>query len=200
MDSDSIIKIIRQRRSVKPDRMRPDSLPRKTIETILETARWAPTHGLTEPWHFSIYQGEARRHLAATLQTLYQSLTSPDAFRPEKLEKLGRNPLLAPAVIVIGLHRDPTGKIPEVEEIAAVACAVQNMHLTASAMGLGAFWSSPPVVDTEPFRQFVGEEIVDRCLGLFYLGWPQEGLVLEGRRTPIEQKSLWHGTPSPSDS
>ena len=30
----------------------------------------------------------------------------------------------------------------QVEEIEAVACAVQNMHLTATARGLGAYWST----------------------------------------------------------
>ena len=186
-----ITEIIRQRRSVKPALMRPDPVPRETIQLLLENASWAPTHGLTEPWRFHIFRGESRRRLAHRLQDLYQRHTPEGSFRPDKWEKLGQNPLRAPTVITIGMQRDPTGRIPEIEEIAAVACAVQNMHLTASALGLGAFWSSPPVIDTPGMREFLGLDEADRCLGLFYLGWPVEGITLESRRSPIDQKSSW---------
>ena len=169
--------------------MRPDPVPREMVELLLENANWAPSHGLTEPWRFHLFSGDSRARLALHLQELYRKHTPADAQRPDKLEKLGQNPLLAPVVITISMHPDPTGKIPEIEEVAAVACAVQNMHLTASALGLGAFWSTPPLVYTDDMRAFLGLELGDRCLGLFYLGWPQEGLVLESRRRPISQKS-----------
>lgn len=192
MEADSITKIIRERRSVKPALMKPDPLSRETIELLLENARWAPTHGLTEPWHFSVFQGTSRHRLAEGLQQLYREQTAPDAFRPEKLAKLGKNPLLAPVVIALGLQRDASGKIPEVEEIAAVACAVQNMHLTAAALGLAGFWSSPPIVYSQAFCDFLGNERIDRCLGLFYLGFPQDDLQLISPRRPIAEKTVWH--------
>lgn len=186
-----ITTIIRERRSVKPALLRPDPVPRETVELLLENANWAPTHGLTEPWRFHVFTGPSREKLAKALQSIYQKHTPTELQRPEKLEKLGKNPLLAPVVITISMHPDPTGKIPEQEEIAAVACAVQNMHLTASALGLGGFWSSPPLVYTEDMRTFLTLPEGDRCLGLFYLGWPQDGVVLESRRGPIAQKSSW---------
>lgn len=191
MTDHPITTIIRERRSVKPALLRPDPVPRETVELLLENASWAPTHGLTEPWRFHIFTGASREKLAKALQSIYQKHTPAGQQRPEKLEKLGKNPLLAPVVITISMHPDPTGKIPEQEEIAAVACAVQNMHLTASALGLGGFWSSPPLVYTEDMREFLTLPKGDRCLGLFYLGWPQEGILLESRRSPIAQKSSW---------
>ena len=36
----------------------------------------------------------------------------------------------------VGFERQEIEKIPEIEELAAVSCAVQNMHLTASALGM----------------------------------------------------------------
>ncbi len=187
-----ITPLIRSRRSVKPTLMCPDPVPRELLEEILENANWAPTHGMTEPWRFQLFVSEgSRQRLAEALQQLYQAHTPEDQFRPEKFEKLGRNPLLAPVIITIGMHPDPTGKIPEIEEIAAVACAVQNMHLTAAAHGLGGFWSSPAVVYTDAMRSFLEMPEGDRCLGLFYLGWPQEGLELASRRGPVAQKSRW---------
>ena len=46
---------------------------------------------------------------------------------------------------VIGI-RDETEKIHEIEEVEAVACAIQNILLTATAYGLGVFWSSPKFI------------------------------------------------------
>ena len=51
--------------------------------------------------------------------------------------------MLSSAIIAVSMKRDVTEKIPEIEEIEAVACAIQNMLLTATAYGLGTFWSSP---------------------------------------------------------
>ncbi len=192
MQHHPITDVIRQRRSVKPALMRPDPIPRETIELLLENAVWAPTHGLTEPWRFLVFEGESRRELAGILQEVYRTTTPEASFRPEKLEKLGRNPLLAPVVIVIVMQPDPTGKIPPTEEVAAVACAVQNMHLTAAAIGLGAFWSSPALIYTDTLRGRLGLDQTDHCLGLFYLGWPKDDVALEGRRTPAHQKCSWH--------
>lgn len=167
---------IRERRTWKPENMDPQrEVPQALLDAMFENANWAPTHGLTEPWRFKVYRGEARGRLADGLQQLYADHTPAGEFRPEKHSKLGRTPLQAPVVIVICMQRQSGGKIPDLEEVAAVACAVQNMHLTASAAGLAAKWSSPPVCYHPAMNQFLGLGSEDRCMGLFYLGWPKEG-------------------------
>ena len=193
-DLDAISRLIRTRRTLKPAAMDPGrSVDRGLLERLLENANWAPTHGATEPWRFHVFAGDSRQQLAAELQRAYRERTPPDAFRPEKFEKLGANPLLAGVVLVICMKRQESGKIPEIEEIEAVACAVQNLHLTASAAGLGAQWSSPPFLyegALHPFLQ-LGER--DRCLGLFYLGWPKAGIPWpQGSRRPASDKTIWH--------
>ena len=191
MHPDPITEIIRQRRSVKPAMMRPDPVPRDTVELLLENASWAPTHGLTEPWHFVVFSGDSRQALATALQTAYRQTTEASQFRPEKHDKLGTSPLQAPTVIAIVMNRQTACKIPEWEDIAAVACAIQNLHLTATALGLGGYWSSSPLVATAPMNQFLELEPPLRCLGLFYLGWPKEGLTLQSQRTPVAEKTRW---------
>ncbi|MEM7387573.1 MAG: nitroreductase [Verrucomicrobiota bacterium] len=187
-----IHEIIRNRRSVKPALMDSErEVSRELIELLLENANWAPNHGHTEPWRFHIYTGSVRQRLADFLPSLYKDKTAPDQFRPEKFEKLGVTPLLAPVVIMICLKRGANPKIPLEEEMEAVACAVQNLHLTASAMGLGGFWSSPPVVYEAEMNAFLGLGKADRCLGLFYVGWPKEGEVFESSRRPIAEKTAW---------
>ncbi len=192
-DLSTLSGIIRQRRSVKPALMDPDKpVDPALLDTLLENANWAPTHGLTEPWRFTVFTGSARQKLAGFLQGLYQVLTPAHAFKKEKLEKLGRNPLLAPVVLAICMQRGNNAKIPELEEVEAVACAVQNLHLSASAAGLGGFWSTPPILSSAEMRAFLGLGDKDACLGLFYLGWPKEGEMLpESRRSPMKDKVTW---------
>ena len=74
------------------------------------------------------------------------------------------NPLLAAVVIVICMKRQESGKIPEIEEIEAVACAVQNLHLTASAAGLATQWSSPSFLYTGALDSFLQLGEQDKCL------------------------------------
>jgi len=192
-DLSTLSGIIRQRRSLKPALMDPDKpVDPALLDTLLENANWAPTHGLTEPWRFTVFTGSARQKLAGFLQGLYQVLTPAHAFKKEKLEKLGRNPLLAPVVLAICMQRGNNTKIPELEEVEAVACAVQNLHLSASAAGLAGFWSTPPILSSAEMRAFLGLGDKDACLGLFYLGWPKEGEPLpESRRSPMKDKVTW---------
>ena len=90
------------------------------------------------------------------------------------------------------MQRGNNAKIPELEEVEAVACAVQNLHLSASAAGLGGFWSTPPILSSAEMRAFLGLGDKDACLGLFYLGWPKEGEMLpESRRSPVNDKVTW---------
>ena len=101
-------------------------------------------------------------------------------------------PLRAPVVMLVWMKRQEIKKINELEEVEAVACAVQNMHLTATALGLGTFWSTPPFIYAPEMNEWLGIGADDRCLGVFYLGhlaesasWPK------GRRGPIEDKIEW---------
>ncbi len=192
-DTETITRIIRGRRSLKPALMDAGrELPRPLLDLLFENANWAPTHGYTEPWRFKVFAGEARQTLASRLAEIYREVTPEAEFRQDKFDKLSRNPTLAGAVVALIMRRGDNPKIPELEEIEAVACAVQNMHLTAAAAGLGAFWSSPPLLDSGAAKRWLGLRDRDRCLGLFYLGWPREGEAWpKGVRKPVEEKVEW---------
>ena len=71
-------------------------------------------------------------------------------------------------VIAICMYNDPTVAIPEWEEVAAVACAVQNMWLSCTALGIGSYWSSPKSIIEA--REFLGLNENENCLGLFLHG------------------------------
>src|SRR5512136_98321 len=47
---------VRGRRSIR--KFRTDAIPRKVLEELLETARWAPSWGNTQPWEIYVITGE----------------------------------------------------------------------------------------------------------------------------------------------
>jgi nitroreductase len=195
---DAISTVIRNRRSLKPADMDPErQVPEDLVWRLLENGTWAPAHGLTEPWRFHVFTGSARARLAEALPKIYQEVTPAAEVREDKLAKLGQNPLLAPVVIACCVEKRGGEKIPFLEEVEAVACALQNVMLSATAAGLGSFWSSPPVLGSAAFGKWLGQGEADLCVGLLYLGWAKEGRAAVAMpRRPVAEKVVWHREPS----
>lgn len=188
--TDAINELIRNRRSVFPNQFSGEIIPDELIRQILENANWAPNHGKTEPWRFFVFKGEGLKSLAKFQSELYREVTPEAEFQQAKFDKLARNPMLASHVIAIAMKRQESGKIPEIEEVEAVACAVQNIYLTATAYGLGGYWGSGGVTYLEEAKEFFGLSADDKLLGFFYLGIPKQAPA-EGHREPWENKVTW---------
>jgi nitroreductase len=157
---------------------------------MLNNAIWAPSHGLTQPWRFVVLQDNALLQLSEVLGNAYLSETPKELQNDKKLIKLINRPKLATAVIALIVDREKDTKISEADDFAAVACAVQNMHLTATAQGIGGFWSSTNMVKTQQFREFISLTEQQVCIGLFYLGYPEIEWP-KGQRKPIEYVTTW---------
>jgi nitroreductase len=190
LDADRITALIRRRRTIKPNQFSDAPIDRRIVLELLENANWAPTHGMTQPWRFTVFTGDSRRQLAEFLASTYQAITPADQFKSNKYEGMKVNATLAAVVIAVGMKRQQIEKISEMDEIKAVACAVQNMHLTAAAYGLGGFWSTNVAAVSERMRDYLGLGPKDRALGLFYLGYPSGEWPTSGR-DPIDTKVSW---------
>ncbi len=182
--------LIRHRRSVFPRQYSGEKIDKGTIEQILENANWAPTHGKTEPWRFFVFAEDGLHKFADFQSEIYKNTTPAEKFTADKYEKMKSDPLRASHIIAIVMQRQKTEKIPEIEEIEAVACAVQNMYLTATAYGLGAYWSSGGATYQEAAKEFFGLGEKDKLLGFFFLGII-ESAVPDVARTPIQEKTTW---------
>ena len=176
--------IIRRRRSIKPELFSGEDIPDGALEQLLENARWAPTHGLTQPWMFKVFRKGGLKKLAEWQAAAYRQKAGEKKFNPKKYEKLRARPVLASAVVAICVKRQETEKIPEVEEVAAVACACQNIFLSASAMGLAVYWGSGGLTYEPEMKEFLGLGPKDQCLGFFYLGMPGRE-VPDSDREPV---------------
>ena len=60
-----INEVIRNRRTIYPKHFSSRKVHREQVEAMLENARWAPTHKMTQPWHFKVFMGEGLQKLAA---------------------------------------------------------------------------------------------------------------------------------------
>jgi len=182
--------LIRNRRSVYPKQYTGNQIDENIIRQILENANWAPNHHKTEPWRFVVFSGEGLKEFADYQSEMYLKNTPKTDFQEVKFEQLKQNPLTASHIIAIGMNRQTKGRTPEIEEVMAVACAVQNMYLTATAYNVGAYWSTGGVTYLEEAKPFFGLEEKDKLLGFFYVGEIAKPSP-DNTRNPIEEKVTW---------
>lgn len=185
-----ITELIRSRRTIYPEQFSSRKVHKEQIELMLNNAIWAPTHGNTQPWRFKVFMDEGRQKLSDFLGKTYLELTPKENQDDMKLAKMITRPLKSSAVIAICMERQPEEKILEIEEIEAVACAVQNLHLTCTAYGIGGFWATPKLIYNERTNEFLGLQQKDKCLGLFYIGYPEIDWP-KAHRKPIEYNTEW---------
>lgn len=182
-------RLMQARRSVFVDQFEPDRvIPDEIIMHALENANTAPTHKLTEPWRFTVFTGQGLNKLATEQAVIYKNFAG-NSFRQSKYEQMQVNPLMCSHVIAIGCKRN-ADLLPEMEEIAAVACAVQNIYLTVTAYGIGGYWSTGTVTFIEEAKPMFNLEPGDKLMGFFYLGYVKIA-SMPARRTPIEEKTIW---------
>jgi nitroreductase len=117
-------------------------------------------------------------------------LTPKEEQKDTKLAKMITRPLKSSVVIAVCMKRQEEEKILEIEEIEAVACAIQNMHLTCTAYGLGGFWATPKLIYHAKMNEFLGIGEKDKCIGLFYIGYPAIEWP-KAHRKPIEYTTEW---------
>ncbi|TVR79328.1 MAG: nitroreductase [Saprospirales bacterium] len=170
-----VIEAIKNRQSVYPKFFNGESVPLGAVEELIEIANTAPTHRLTQPWRFAVFSGDARQRLAKFLSDEYKRLIPPEKYSELKHKKRYDNVVKSSHIIAIIMQRDIEKHVPEWEEIAAVSCAVQNLWIAASAMGYGGYWSTPLEMVGRPAILKLDEG--QRCLGLFYLGNHELGIL-----------------------
>lgn len=184
-----ILELIKTRRAIFPAQFNERIIEKSDIETLLEAANWAPSHKKTEPWRFKIMQGARLEKLGDHLAMTYEAITSEEKYSAFKRNKVKENPAKSAVVIAICMQRDIKERVPEWEEVAATAMAVQNLWLTAHSLGIGGYWSSPGLKDY--MGDFLSLAEGEKCLGFFYLGYVDEAMENTSKRGPLSEKVTW---------
>ena len=185
-----ITDLIKSRRTIYPEQFSDRKVHKEQIELLLNNAQWAPTHGNTQPWRFKVFTEDGLQKLSNFLGETYLKLIPKEDQNDLKLAKLITRPLKSSVVIAICMERQKEEKILEIEEIEAVACAIQNLHLSCTAYGLGGFWSTPKLIYSDEMNEFLKLNPKDKCLGLFYIGYPAIEWP-KAHRKPLEYTTEW---------
>lgn len=190
-DTNVINKLIRERRSIFPRDYTGEKVDDAIVEQILFNATWAPTHKMTQPWRFMVFSGDGLKKLAEFQAACYKEVaTAKGKFEQDKYEGMLTKPMQSSHIIAIGMKRDEKKSLPEIEEIGAVYCAVENMYLTATAYGLGAYLSTGGITFYEEAKPFFNLGPEDKLLGFFHIG-KTNYTPPESKRRPAEALSQW---------
>lgn len=175
--------LIQARRTITPEHFTTRKVHKEQIEKMLQNALWAPNHKLTQPWRFHVYLEEGMDVLREKLPALMPE----DA--PVKKERIALRLEKTSAVIAVCV--EASEKASAHEEEYAVACAIQNIMLTATAYGIGSFWATPGFIRTEKFNETLNLPAQQKCLALVYLGYV-EGEWPTSHRKPLEYVTTWN--------
>lgn len=189
--AETVNKIIQSRRSIFPKDYSGEQVDDSIIKQMLENANWAPTHKFTEPWRFIVYSGEGRKKLGAIQSALYEKRTKAEGtFDETKYNNFLNKPLESSHIILVYMKRDEKKSVPEMEELGSTFIAVQNMHLTASANGVGAYLSTGGPTFYKEANEAFGLAPEDKIIGFFHVGMPKHTNQVS-RRNPIAEKVQW---------
>ncbi len=188
----SVFEAIRNRRSV--GLMKPDLPPREKIERILQAGTFAPNHHEVEPWRFVVLAGTARQELGELMaESLAQKLDETESEKSlAALNKERNKPLRAPVLIVAASTQPHQPKVRDIENVEAVAAAVQNMLLVAEEEGLSAIWRTGDPAYNPKIKAFFGLEPHEHIVAIIYLGF---AAVPKPERFPgpFQLKTEWRG-------
>lgn len=158
-------------------------IPHDVIEQLCEVATWAPCHKKTWPWKFASFTGDARARLG---EAFVGDMIEREFGDEGKREKTRTKYTRTPNILVVGCAPDAKPTIHD-ENRDAVAAAIENLLLGATAMGLASFWSTAPIIDGSRALALCGFAPDDRILGVIYLGHPTATV-----ETPLRPKPDVH--------
>ena len=143
----------------------PEPVAPETLLELLDLARLAPNHHLTQPWRFRVL---GRETLAAL----------KECAGPGEAAKLDRAPTLVVASAAL------SGEVVQDEEdVCATAAAITLVLLAATERGLASYWRTPAVLRTARGRETVGVPAGERVLGLLHFGTPEREPAPRERKT-----------------
>jgi nitroreductase len=130
----------------------PEPVAAETLTELLDVARLAPNHHLTQPWRVRVVGPETLAALQACAG-----------------EAEGRKLLRAPTLVVASVAL--SGELVQDEEdVCAGAAAIMLVLLAATERGLASYWRTPAILRTARGREAVGIGDGERVLGLLHFG------------------------------
>lgn len=168
------------RRTIKS--FKPDPVDPQDIIELLNVAKWAPNHKITEPWRFQLYVGEGKEKFA---QAYLNSQTEVDGEPSEKALRTAQYYKDIPLQLVVIMPEDPRQRTWD-EDYGAVSSFIQNFQLAAWERGIGMVWRTNDYVYDPVFREGLGVKPGEKIVATLMIGYPKH--VPKARpRTDIQE-------------
>lgn len=186
MKHQELLQTIKNRRNTK--QFLDKEVDKSHINLILESAIWAPNHRSTEPWRFVVISksSPSKKNISNGLINLQE----------DNQKKLNDN---QKKEIFLGVERIPfyifvfteISENPEISEenYGAVCCAIQNMQLTATAIGLGVGWSTGKISKIYNLNNILGVDPSLKIVGVLSIGYPSS--VAKKTRKDYSSLTKW---------
>ena len=169
-------------------KVKTDPVPHEMIEKLLQAAVQAPNHYHVRPWRFVVLTGKSRNALG---EILAQVLKKQNPELPESGMEIERaKPLRAPVLIAVGVDKPADPRVLEIENICAVAAAVENLLLAAHAEGLGAHWRTGSAARDPEVKKFLGFSPEQELISFVYIGYPDMIPSME-ERPSFGDRTVW---------
>ncbi|RKO66160.1 nitroreductase family protein [Desulfofundulus salinus] len=166
----TILSLVRSRYSVR--HYKPDPLPEALLDQLLEAARWAPSAGNLQPWFFYVVTREEKKEALAQAALNQRFIAQ------------------APVVIVVCAEPERSARVygergRQLYCYQDTAAAVQNILLTANALGLGTCWVG--AFDEERVKECLGIPAGRIPVAIIPVGYPADDPARRPKRREIEE-------------
>ena len=173
-ESAETLALLARRRSSKLMHLAEPAPSAAEIDALIALAARVPDHGKLGPWHFVVFEGEARARAGEALAQVIKDDENVDAARLDHT----RNLLMrAPACVMVVSSAKPHPKIPEWEQQLSAGAACFSLLLSAHALGYAGCWLTEwPAYDMRA-RAALGLVEHERIAGIVYLGTPRDAAI-----------------------
>ena len=146
------------------------------LHTMLEVAAAAPDHGELKPFRFMILRDGGKEAFGQVLEDAYLRRCADSGVVPvpAKAQKERTKLRRAPLVVVVSAARQPTERIPWVDQRDAAVAATEHLLLAAHALGYGAMWRTGAPCEEPLIKAALGLSDADAIVGFVYVGTPHE--------------------------
>jgi|TARA_B110000263_G_scaffold241110_1_gene245006 nitroreductase len=183
--STEILEIIKNRRNTKS--FTDKEVLTEDIEYLLEAGIWAPNHRNTEPWRFFVIQKNSLlKSKISREMIILQEKKSNKLLSEEQKNKIEITIAKAPFLVFVYSLIDIYSEEVTEENYGAVCCAIQNIQLVATSLGLGVGWSTGTISKINNLNTILGITENLKITGVLSIGYPD----LEILKTRTNYKTL----------
>ena len=168
--STDIVEIIKNRRNTKS--FTEKEVSNEDIEYLLDSGTWAPNHRNTEPWRFFVLQkkSELKNQISKEI-IIFQENKSQKTLNVEQRLKIIKKISNVPSLIFVYSLIDENDEEITEENYGAVCCAIQNIQLVATSLGLGVGWSTGTISKVNNLNSILGITENLKIAGVLSIGY-----------------------------